>query len=337
MRHVIVRSEQRLELREDRTVKTLAALVLLAGCGGDDGGVTGGPDASVGDVTPLVGTISVNLVPELMSAGTTTPAHSALLGKVFDGPQPDAVIWEKQTTSGDCTLYTPRVPFCATPCGPSAVCVETDTCKAYPTAQLLGDITVTGLVTTGGESSFTMKAIANAYQPPSSIQLDYPTFHEGEKFEMKTAGSSFAPSFTIGTRGVAPLVLTTSPINLAQNTPLALAWTAPAAQGSTIHIKLDISHHGGSKGKLECDVADSGSTTIEGAVMTQLLNLGAAGYPTIIVTRSHAGSAAVSAGRVDLLAVSTVEKPVNVPGIVSCTDTTECPMGQTCQSDLTCK
>lgn len=318
-------------------MKKLAVLMALAACGDDGGGVSGGPDAAVGDVTPLIGTISVNLVPELMSAGSTQPAYSAMLGKIFDGPQPDAVIWEKGTTAAGCSLYTPRVPFCATPCGSTAVCVETDTCKPYPASQVLGDITVTGLVTKGGESSFTMKPVANAYQPPSTIQLDYPAFIEGEKFEVKTSGSAFAPSLTIGTRGVAPLVVTTSPINLAQNTPLALAWTAPTAAGSTIHIKLDISHHGGSKGKLECDLADSGSTTIDGALITQLLNLGAAGYPTIIVTRTHVGSAAVTAGRIDLAAVSTVEKPVNVPGIVSCTDTSECPNGQTCQSDLTCK
>lgn len=320
-------------------MKKLTALLLIAACGGGDdgGGGGGGPDASIGDVTPLVGTISVNLVPELMSAGTTQPAYSAMLGKIFDGAQPEAVIWENKAAAGGCTLYTPRVPFCATPCGSTAVCVETDTCKPYPTAQVLGDLTVTGLKTKGGESSFTMKPVANAYQPPSTIQLDYPAFVEGEKFEVKTSGSSFAPSMTIGTRGVAPLVLTTSPITLAQNTPLALAWTAPAASGSTIHIKLDISHHGGSKGKLECDLADSGSTSIDGGLITQLLNLGAAGYPTIILTRSHVGSAAVSAGRIDLVAASTVEKPVNVPGIVSCTDTSECPMGQTCQSDLTCK
>ena len=319
-------------------MKTWMALLLLAACGDDGGGGGGGgPDAAVGDVTPLVGSISVNLVPELMSAGTTQPAYSALLGKVFDGAQPEAVIWEMKAAASGCTLYTPRVPFCATPCGSTAVCVETDTCKPYPASQVLGDITVTGLVTKGGETSFTMKPVANAYQPPTSIQLDYPAFIEGEKFEMKTSGSAFAPSFTIGTRGVAPLVLTTSPIDLKPNTPLALAWTAPAATGSEIHIKLDISHHGGSKGKLECDLPDSGSTTIDAGLVTQLLNLGAAGYPTIIVTRSHTGSAAVAAGRIDLVAVSTVEKPVNVPGIISCTDTSECPMGQTCQSDLTCK
>jgi hypothetical protein len=324
-----------------RAMKTLSTLILavatLGACGDDGGGTSGGPDAAVGDVTPLIGTISVNLVPELMSAGTTQPAYSALLGKVFDGAQPEAVIWEMKAAANGCTLYTPRVPFCATPCGSAAVCVETDTCKPYPASQLLGDITVTGLVTKTGEDSFTMKPVANAYQPPSTVQLDYPAFVEGEKFEMKTTGSSFAPSFTIGTRGVAPLVLTTSPIDLKPNTALALAWTAPTAAGSEIHIKLDISHHGGSKGKLECDLADSGSTTIDAGLITQLLNLGAAGYPTIVISRSHTGSAAVTAGRIDLAAVSTVEKPVTVPGIISCTDTSECPMGQTCQSDLTCK
>jgi hypothetical protein len=133
------------------------------------------------------------------------------------------------------------------------------------------------------------------------------------------------------------LNVTTSPIDLARNTPLSLAWTPPSAQGSEIHIKLDISHHGGTKGKLECVLPDTGSVMIEPSLITMLLDLGAAGYPTIVVTRSYRGRATTIDGEVNLVASSSVEKPVNVPGIISCTDTSECPMGQTCQTDLTCR
>ena len=317
----------------------LAPILLLVACGG--GGAdpldAQGIDAPIGTATPLLGSFQVQLVPAITTGTTTTPPYSALLGKIYNGVPPETIVWETAGTAGGCTLVTPRVPFCSTPCGSSAVCVEDNTCKPYATAQTVGSVTATGLATQSGAASFTMDPIANAYQPPSGVQLAYPAFVEGEKFELVTAGSAFAESFTVGTRGVAALNLTTGTLALQSGTPLALTWTAPAATGPKIHVKLDISHHGGSKGKLECDLPDSGAATLDGGLITQLLNLGAAGYPTIIITRSMTGSAAVAAGRIDLVASSTIEKPVTVPGITSCTDTSECPSPQTCQPDLTCQ
>ncbi len=316
----------------------LAPLLLLAACGsGPDPVDAQGIDAPIGAVTPLLGTFQVSLVPAITTGTTTTPPYSALLGKIYNGVQPEPIIWDPAGTASGCTLVTPRVPFCATPCGGAAVCVADNTCKPYAAAQTLGSVTATGLATQSGAASFTMDPIANAYQPPAGVQLAYPAFVEGEKFELVTSGSAFAESFTVGTRGVAALNLTNATLALQPSAPLALTWTAPSAAGSKIHVKLDISHHGGSKGKLECDLPDSGSAALDGGLITQLLDLGAAGYPTIIVTRSMTGSAAVATGRIDLIAASTIEKPVSVPGITSCTDTAECPNGQTCQPDLTCR
>ncbi|CAN5893087.1 hypothetical protein BH11MYX3_BH11MYX3_09040 [soil metagenome] len=312
-------------------------VVAACGGGGSDPDAQQGPDAPNSSATPLVGTFQVSLVPSITTGGTTAPAYSSLLGKVYNGATLDAIVWETAASMDGCTLLTPRVPFCATPCGTSAVCVENDTCKPYPMSQTVGTITATGIATVAGDDMFSMDPIANAYQPPASKPLAYPAFREGEKLELVTSGSAFAPSFTVGTRGVAALNITSTAIALESGSPLALTWTAPTAMGSKIHIKLDISHHGGSKGKIECDVADSGSVSIASALVTQLLGLGAAGYPTIIVTRATTGSAAISAGRIDLVAASTVEKPVSVPGVTSCTQTDECPMGQTCQPDLTCR
>ncbi len=319
-------------------VKGALALLAIAACGGGGSDPDAqGPDSSTSDTTPLVGTFQVSLVPAITTGGTTAPAYSSLLGKVYNGAPLDAIVWETAATVEGCTLRTPRVPFCATPCGSSAVCVENDMCKPYPMSQTIGTVTATGIATASGDATFTMDPIANTYQPPASMPLAYPAFREGEKLELVSSGSAFAPSFTVGTRGVAALNITNTTIALQSGTPLALTWIAPTATGSKIHIKLDISHHGGSKGKIECDVADSGSVSIASGLITQLLGLGAAGYPTIIVTRATTGSAAIAAGRIDLVAASTVEKPVVVPGVTSCTQTDECPMGQTCQPDLTCK
>jgi hypothetical protein len=67
------------------------------------------------------------------------------------------------------------------------------------------------------------------------------------------------------------------------------------------------------------------------------LNLGVAGFPTVVVTRSATGSTTIAPGRVDLVVSSTIERSVEIAGLTSCTADTDCQPGQTCQSDLTCK
>ena len=120
--------------------------------------------------------------------------------------------------------------------------------------------------------------------------------------------------------------------------PLQLTWT-PAGQPALgrIELKLDISHHGGARGKIECDVPDTGSLEIPASQVSGLLALGVAGYPTIVVTRASTATAAVSAGVISLRILSPVERAVDIEGLSSCTKDAECPTGQTCQTDLTCK
>ena len=88
---------------------------------------------------------------------------------------------------------------------------------------------------------------------------------------------------------------------------------------------------------IECDADDTGSLEIAAPLVTELINLGVAGFPTIIVTRKSVGSTTIAQGRVDLIVSSDVEHEVQVSGVTSCTDDMDCPSGQTCQSDLTCK
>jgi hypothetical protein len=88
---------------------------------------------------------------------------------------------------------------------------------------------------------------------------------------------------------------------------------------------------------IECDTEDTGSLEISAALVTKLLDLGVAGFPTVIVTREAVGSVTIAPGRVDLIVSSVVEHAVQVSGLTSCSADTDCPSGQTCQSDLTCK
>lgn len=331
-------------------VPALVALISLhsIGCSSNGEGTTsssssssgGGPtDGGTGDPTILVGSFQIKLIPPVAETPNSpaVPGSTAVLGKVYDGPSPAQIIWEEAQKEGACTLSTPRVPFCSTPCGGSAVCVEDEKCQDYPLAHSAGKVTAKGLHPESGGDSFTMDPVVNAYQVPVGVKLPFPAFDEGEAITVSAAGDYYS-AFTVASVGISPLVFTSTMLTLESGKSLPITWTAPTKAGSSrIYVKLDISHHGGTKGMIECDADDNGSLEISSALITKLLDLGVAGYPTIIVFRKETGSTTIPQGRVDLVIASSIEQAVQVPGLTSCLADTDCTMGQTCQSDLTCK
>lgn len=301
-------------------------------------GTGSGSGTISGDPTVLVGTFRVQLIAPVPATATepTVPGFTSVLGRVYDGPTPSPIQWREAAVAGDCTLLVPAVPFCNPQCGGSAQCVAENLCQPYPTAQSVGTVSATGLRTSTGATEFSMEPIANAYQAPET--LPYPAFSEGGAVTFVATGGSSIPALTLLARGVAPLDLLTDPIVLADEEPLTLSWTPAGPEGvSTIHVKLDISHHGGVKGKIECDGDDSGSLTLPATLLSQLKALGVAGFPTIVVTRAATGSATIPFGRVDLVISSEVERAVEIPGLVSCTGDADCESGQTCQTDRVCR
>jgi len=327
---------------------SLAALVLLgaSACSGQ----TTPPASTENDATPVmsddgqssandtvVGTFQVSLVPESQSGDTHLQAVTKLLGKVADGPTPSATVWEVQAESDGCQLLTPRVPFCDPGCG-SAVCIEDDSCQAYPTAKDVGRVTVTGVDTATHDTSFSMLGVAGTYQPSAGITLAYPGVDEQGSVQISSEGGDYAP-FSLETSGIAPLDWLDNDLSIEASQALELAWIAPAGTStstSTLHIKLDLTHHGGSKGKLECDVPDNGTFAVPAALIEPLLALGSAGFPTIIVTRQTSASTPVASGLVTLIVASQVERDVQVQGLRSCNEDGDCDVGHTCQTDLRC-
>lgn len=308
----------------------LVLLLSAAACSGDGDDISA-PDARPGDPDVRVGAFAVDLI----AAEGATAARTSVIGTVHDLATPELLQWDVTQTSGACKLLMKRVPFCATPCGTSAACVADGVCQPNATAQAVGTVHVTGVGVVGGNADFTMTPVQGSYQPVG-IALSYPPFGTGDPVRFAADGSAFTAAFAIDGSGIDPLALTSSDPDLARDTAIALTWTAPASSTATIVVKLDISHHAGTFAKIECSAPDNGALTITGPMITGLLDLGAAGFPSIIVTRISTSSTVISAGRVDLELQSQVQRPVTVPGVQSCDGDEDCTPPQTCRNDLSC-
>lgn len=324
------------------TALLLLPLAAGAGCGG---GSSASPDASTGsagtgsagtggagsggaDPNAIVGTFVINLKED--------PNATVITGAVKNGKKQELVIYEPTTKDGSCTLYKPRVPFCSPACASPLVCVEDDTCRAQPENQDVGTVTVKGLKTTAGGTSFELTKLADlSYSTAESLM--FPPFDEGADVSIESTGGAYAP-FSMHAKGIAPLIVPTTEIPIEKNKPLVLTWTPKgAASDATIHVMIDLSHHGGTKGRIECDVPDTGSLTIAATLVTPLMNLGFSGYPSYDITRSSVGTASLAHGKVQLSVQKFLQRYLSIPGLVSCTDDTDCPTGKTCQTDLQCK
>jgi hypothetical protein len=137
---------------------------------------------------------------------------------------------------------------------------------------------------------------------------------------------------------ITDLVVTSHvPLSVATGQAMHLAWTPPAhVNVARVELELEISHHGGFRGQINCDVADTGAFDIPAALVTALVDLGRAGYPTLKVARVSSATAPQAPG-VSLTIASRLELDVDT-GVISCgADTSPpCAAGTVCRTDFTC-
>lgn len=300
-----------------------------AGAGGGDASTCTGSGTNTG---ALHGDFSVRMKPAISE--TSTPATTSIIGKLWDGPNPTPVAFMPTMEAEGCTLMVPRVLFCSS-CASGSLCVDDEVCQPYATPQTVCRVHVRGI----GEEELVMDPIANNYQPKAGSVVPHPPCAEGDTVSLAADGGEYPP-FELSTKCIPPLVFEGT-YQIVTGEPLQLTWTAPAQpELSHILVKLDISHHGGTKGKIECDVPDTGSLAIPAVMIDALVELGVAGFPTIELTRANVNAAGDSpqTENVTLSLLSPVERAVEIEGLTSCaSNDAQCPEGQTCQADLTCK
>jgi hypothetical protein len=317
-------------MRQITTTSILCALLAVAACG-DDEASPAQPRAAdaTRDLSELVGDFQVRLTASNPATGAN--AQTSVFGVVKDGPDPAPIAWHVTSDEGDCSLLEPDAPFCATPCGGSAVCTAQDQCTPYPKARDVGAVQIHGL----GDRTLRIEPIAGKYIPVGD-PLPYPPCTEGDVVQLRAAGGAYS-EFSVETPCIAPLEFEAS-ARLEPGHDLELSWARPGEpELARIQVKVDISHHGGAKGKIECDTADDGSFTIASALVDRLVELGVAGFPTIGLTRISRAAPEDEPRSVTLSLLETVERPVEVPGVMSCTDSSQCPGDQQCNSSLLCQ
>ena len=309
--------------------------------GSNSGGSTAGSNSVAGSNSggsgpfsqQVVGTFQVQVLGDDADPRT---GMTKIVGQVGDAPVPLNVVWTVTKEEGGCRLEKPSAPFCEPACG-ADVCVAENECRPYPTNHSVGAVTLQGVQLTTGGSDLTLKEIAKAYQPPAGTAIAYPPFGADDDVSLHAAGGDYA-AFELSTKGVDPLAFTSSDFALDTGKPFVLTWDAPAdPKSSQLYVKLDISHHGGAKGLIECDVDDTGSLTISAALVSELMGLGVAGFPSVIAIRQSFDTAQIEPGLVRLEVSTRAEHSVSITGVDSCTTDTDCATGEKCQMDLTCK
>jgi hypothetical protein len=327
-------------MQKRRLIVSTSALIafLSSACGEENpspaqqsrkGEAEGDGNEATRDLSELVGDFAVRLTAS--NPATNASARTSVFGVVKNGPDPSPIAWHVTAEDGDCSLLEPEAPFCATPCGGGAACTAQDECTPYAEGSNVGTVRVRGL----DDRVVDMEPIAGKYTPTGAT-LPYPPCSEGDLVELEAEGDEY-PAFSLETSCISPLEFETT-AKLETGRDLALTWGPPGEPDlARIEIKVDISHHGGAKGKIECDTADDGEITIASKIVDRLVGLGVAGFPTISLTRIARGAADDEPSGVTLSVLESVERPVEVPGVISCTDSAQCPAGQRCGTSLLCQ
>lgn len=256
--------------------------------------------------------------------------YTAVEGRVASGVVP-ANVREATSTSGSCRVLEGRRLSCTPACGAGETCDTDGTCIPYPTAGSVGVVTVQGL-----SAALSMSPTSIGSYTNGATNLPHPGVGEGTVVTV-TAPGDVLPGFTLEARGIAPLETSLTEVALARDRALSVTWTPATEPSGRVRLLLDLAHHGGIAASLECDgLEDDGRFEIPANLVTRLMDIGLAGFPTLTVSRRAASSTDIAPGCVDFSVVSEVVLPVAIDGLTSCVDDEECPSGQTCQADLTC-
>lgn len=251
-------------------------------------------------------------------------------GKVNDAVLPSSVPIVI-ATDGDCSLLDAKALSCDD-CDVATEACSPDGCVPLPVAHTLGVVSVSGLAAE-------LEAKPNgrfSYTNPANFP--HPGFASGADILLQSEGGDF-PALQLRGFGVSPLELTTPSVNLERGTDAVITWSPPEVEGPTkVVAMLNVNRHGSSSGWISCEAADTGRLVISAELVSQLMDRGLSGWPTLEIRRQSADSTELDgAGCVELLVQAPANVDVTVEGLISCNNPEDCPDGQTCNMVLNCE
>jgi hypothetical protein len=164
-----------------------------------------------------------------------------------------------------------------------------------PTPRNVGVVTIMGVATEPGSAPVSMAPDPPKYfyQPNADVKTSFSAVSRKEPTCSSAPPAPSSPPSRSPARGIRLLdVPSEAPITVAKGKPLPVRWQAPGRADLTrVEVTVDISHHGGFKGAITCDTADSGSLDIPAVLVGKLIDLGVAGFPTVAVVRRATSNA----------------------------------------------
>jgi hypothetical protein len=261
------------------------------------------------------------------------PDYATLSGKVYAAPRPTFGDWDTTTSEGDCELRQPVRVECELDCEAPSRCAVGGECAVEPPTSNIGTVRVWGLDTEQEQPFLELTKLPSDTYVVSGDKLAFPPFSAGDAIIFEATGGEW-PAFVTAVTAIEPLELDSDEhLPFEAESDLTLTWVAGATEAN-INIVVDISFHGGTKGVIACSTQDDGELTIGGDMVTQLIELGVAGFPHVEMERASRGFANVGETHVEFNIVSRRTVELAIPGVVSCTENEECPEDQVCLASM---
>jgi hypothetical protein len=259
---------------------------------------TGTLDAGALDATGFVRHLEISVVETRASGAAAGDAYASAMD-VSDFEIPRQVI----ATVGDCSYTEPIMSSsCEPQCTAPAFCRIDGSCRPPYQQVSWGTIDVSGL-RVGLQLTPTTQYyyyVATFDPEPTGGAL----FDRGAAITATAPGDT-VPGFSVATVGVEDLVATLPcPISLTAGQPLTISWTA-AAQPETMHFVLQSGNHAEQFARIECECADTGALTVDGALITQYLSM-MRPLDRMLLQRLHRGAVQSAGTAVTFDAISQV-------------------------------
>jgi len=259
--------------------RVLLALLVLAGCGGDDdGGGDPGARVDAGDPRdPDAGDEDRACGPATQHARFTVSSNAAYggaSGHYDDRPFP--IVDQPEVEAGGCAFFAPESWFCDPACFDNTICTAGETCKPLPEQIPIGAVHLAGT-----DPELDLEADEwNNYRTTEN----YPAFYQpGDLITLSASGAGEVAPFEIAARGVPELTVPFELLQAIEHQDMTVPWNPAddSPDGARVVIHLDSDHHG-TRAWVECWSDDDGELVVPAAVLDPLILAGESGIGTYI-------------------------------------------------------